>query len=246
MAVYDYMMKPEIERSMQNAIANVKTELQKDNILHLTKTSNTPNGDEPKDTSGQVVDLSKLWIEYMDKHLVRFETDGKNWIKKQIDYSIPLYQAELKRLEKADADLKAEKKIADPQQRQAKANARIAKANLLIAQYNTLHTTLTNANTSLQQAENTYNIAKVQVAAVPKAQQKAKKTQVGFSAKQRAWTAAKKAQTAALVSTNKKMREIIALLPDRLPVYLKQARGDFAELRNFQKVLPSLKVPKAE
>ncbi|KAF1973673.1 hypothetical protein BU23DRAFT_568072 [Bimuria novae-zelandiae CBS 107.79] len=246
MAVYDYMMKPEIVARMQNAIANVKTELGKDNILHLTTTATNPNGDEPKDKNGQAVDLGELWIEYMDKHLNRFKTDGKAWIDKQIKHALPLYQAELKRLEKADADMKAEKNIANSQQRQAAVNTRVTKANQLITQHNNLNTALTAADNKLKQVEATYNAAKAQVAAAPKNQQKAVKVQVSFQAKQTAWTKAKKDYWVAKVAANKKAREVIALRPDFLPPYLKQARADFAQLRNFQKVLPTLDVPKAE
>ena len=246
MAVYDYMMKPEIVQRMRKAIANVKTELLPANILYLTTTSTTPNGDVPKDVNGQPVDLSKLWIEYMDKHLERFKTTGKAWIDAQLKHALPKYEAELKRLEKSDADLKAEKKIANAQQRQKTIDARVAAANKLITSYNALDAKLNVVNTQLKQAEATYDAAKKAVAAEPKAQQKAEKTKVGFSAKQSAWTKEKKDYWAAFIARNKEARKVIALRPDHLPPYLKQARADYAQLKNFQKVLPTLDVPKAE
>jgi hypothetical protein len=126
LAAIDYMRV--VDRKFDSEKMKVQQELSPANINHIT------NNDLPIDATGKVVDLSKLWDEYIDKELYRYEMKGIEWLDRQLTVAVPLYDRKLKLLKVEERKLAKQDRLAssgNTLQQQAR-NTRTTQRNQLV------------------------------------------------------------------------------------------------------------------
>ncbi|KAL5383995.1 hypothetical protein PMIN03_008191 [Paraphaeosphaeria minitans] len=146
LAAIDYMRV--VDGKFDSEKMKVQQELDPANIRHIT------NNDPPKDDKGKVVDLSKLWDEYIDKELFRYETKGVEWLDHQLTIAVPLYDREFKLLKVEERKLATQERLArggNARHQQAR-NARTTQRNQLIGTVSARRVSVRQATANLKAA----------------------------------------------------------------------------------------------
>ncbi|KAF3004305.1 hypothetical protein E8E13_009093 [Curvularia kusanoi] len=96
LSVYKYLEHPTVSSRMKKDKAHVTTE--SSNAKELV-------GKDVTSTTGQVLDLPALWVEFMTKQLTPVETHGKTWLNARLKEAETAYEAHMKFLKKHKVQL---------------------------------------------------------------------------------------------------------------------------------------------
>lgn len=230
LAVYEYMKLPEVKSRLENEIKNVKTELSTEKIKHIVGVANLPKDKARKDT----IDLAQMWDEYIQRHILRFERKGVDWLKDQVQAALKHYQAELLELEKAEKTLAREFSPAAKEKR-AKEMKDLERGGRILKR------DVSKARLDMLDEEVKFFRLKEQVDKLPTtALRDAERVKLGFRAQVLAKTAKHRVYFDLRVEYGKKERKAASLDDKRLPKLIKEFREDVEQLRTIEKLVKKM------
>lgn len=236
MAVFEYLNEKGIADKMQKTIANVKTELDADNIAYLL-------GTKPTDGTADL-DLKPMWVEYMGKLLQRVQKKGQDFMADRTKVALDFYKTAKKDLKAASDALEKEDKEADPKKKQKLQNDRIQDRNKLVKNQDTLQKAVKDAEADLLKAIQDLEDAAVKVAAA--SDKKAERTAQGYNAKKNTVRRKSKAEYDARAKWGLNEREIAKLDRPALDATIKDVEDVINALTALQTAGKGITVPKAE
>ncbi|KAJ4987128.1 Killer toxin subunits alpha/beta 4 [Stagonosporopsis vannaccii] len=235
LGVHNYMNNAEVTKRLKDTVKNIKTEF--GNFKHIT-------GDDVKSVNGKTVDLPGLWVEFMTAQLDKVFQSGTQWVKDQVDFSIPKYKAHVSDLQKALKRITDEEAIKDNVKRQAAMNKRTEESNKLIKQLPNDKKTLSQAETAMMTAKQALEAANAALKKAAPAAKPALQTdrRNKLKAKQKAGLAYYKA----LVAKGRLERDIIKLRRAELTALIADVEADIKQLADYRAEAVAMKTPKAE
>ncbi|KAJ4985095.1 mutanase [Stagonosporopsis vannaccii] len=236
LATFNYLEHPTVSRRMQNDVKHVQIELR--NIKQLT-------GKDVTTTTGQVLDMPSLWVEFMNKQLAAVEKFGKDWLNVQLKEADRLYDTHMTSLKQQLAQLQQDdKKIGAAKTKYD--SDRKTKTQKLEVELKQKDTAVAKAVKDEAAARKVVKDIEDKIDAEPKqAQKKVIRTKEDLDGKKRLLDGAERVHLEALRARNLKERELHVLWPQAVQALVANVKADQDQLAAYKLAVTKVKLPKA-